>query len=404
MNFKNAFHKSWPAITILLLIILSVHIRTIDYNWPYLRNIDSYTFAREIERIVENGYLPETDPFALSPNFYNVPESVSTKRYILYQHLGAYGFFLTKIIFPDIELFEYLIYLPTIIISLVAIPAYFIGRYLYDRRTGILTAFFILFNTSNIQRTLGGDPDTDAIVILIPLIVMALFLITYTYINTKKKFDRKAIFYSFLTGISLFLWSHTWVGYWYIVWLIFGFLAAKTLMTFILKQNLTETLNKQKNVLKGFLLIMGIFFVIDFPFSGLNEVTSIIQGPFNFQGIKTEEDIFPNVYVSVAELQPSGGFLSVIQRIIPVDGFAVLFSPFLLMIYGLIYLTYSYIKTKNHLDTIILLVLWFLGPFLATVVAVRFAILFSAPIAIGSAIFLAKLIKISLKEHEKISD
>jgi len=50
--------------------------------------------------------------------------------------------------------------------------------------------------------------------------------------------------------------------------------------------------------------------------------------------------------------------------------------------------------TDKHLDTLIILLIWFIGPFYATLTAVRFSILFSAPIAIGSAIILSKILSI----------
>jgi asparagine N-glycosylation enzyme membrane subunit Stt3 len=408
MNIKKMFIRYWPALAIAILILLSVYVRTVDYRWPYLRNIDSYTFAREIERIVEYGYLPAVDPLSLAPDFYNISREGAGISFGLfpYQNLGAYGFLLTKIFIPDLDLFTYLIYFPAVLFSLAAIPAYYIGKYLYDRRAGLLTAFFVLFDISNVQRTLGGDPDSDAIVIMMPLVVMTLFLATYKYLNTSEKIGKKGLLLSFITGVSLILWRHTWVGYWYIVWLILGFLVVKTLVTFLSKKDVKETLLEEKNIWIGFGIIMATFIILNLPFSGgLGDLQTAITGPLEFQQIKSEEEsIFPNVYVSVAELQASGDFLSVIRRIIPVSGFAALFSPFLLMVYGLAYLTFSYITTRKHADTTILLLIWFLGPFLATIVAVRFATLFSAPIAIGSAIFLAKLIRLSTGEDKNLGD
>ena len=56
------------------------------------------------------------------------------------------------------------------------------------------------------------------------------------------------------------------------------------------------------------------------------------------------------------------------------------------------------------MDTVILLLIWFIGPLLATIVAVRFSILFSAPIAIGSAIFLSKMFRLASGEDQKFED
>ena len=74
------------------------------------------------------------------------------------------------------------------------------------------------------------------------------------------------------------------------------------------------------------------------------------------------------------------------------------------MIYTLIYLLYSYYKKRHHVDTVLLLLVWFLGPFTATIVAIRFSTLFSAPLAIGSAILLSKLVRMGTGEDKSWSD
>ena len=79
-------------------------------------------------------------------------------------------------------------------------------------------------------------------------------------------------------------------------------------------------------------------------------------------------------------------------------------SSFFLMIYTLLYLLYSYYKNRHHIDTVLLLIVWFVGPFLATVIAVRFATLFSAPLAIGSAIIISKIIRMATGEDKHFSD
>ena len=74
----------------------------------------------------------------------------------------------------------------------------------------------------------------------------------------------------------------------------------------------------------------------------------------------------------------------------------MLFSPYLLTIYALIYLGYACIRSKKHLDTVIILFLWFMGPMLATIVAVRFSMLFAAPMALGAGIIMSKALRMTL--------
>ena len=73
------------------------------------------------------------------------------------------------------------------------------------------------------------------------------------------------------------------------------------------------------------------------------------------------------------------------------------------MALSLIYLAISALMKKTgHIDTFILLLIWFVGPLIATAIGVRFSILFAAPIAIGAAIFISKVFRII--EGEPVSD
>ena len=404
-NWRNFLKKYWAAIFIIIIIFLGIYVRTLDYRWPYLRNIDSYAFYRMMNDIVKNdGIMPGWDHLILAPE-----GNIRTPDLYPYQYLGAWSYMLLHLFLPDIQLWQYLIYFPAILSSLAAIPMYYIGKTLYDKKAGVLAALFIVFDFSNVSRSLGGDPDSDAIVILMPLIVMAIFLFTYKYVEIKKAFDKKAIIYSVITGLLLGIWGYTWIGYWYVVWLITGFLIFKFVLVFLKEKNIMETAKSIKHLAFSYLIIILIFSAIIMSIYGFGRIVYTVTGPFEFQSIKSEENIeFPNVYVSVAELQTSGNIKDIIQRTSAINfsqsPLHMLISPFFLMIYGLFYLLYSYYKKRQHMDTVILLLIWFIGPLLATIIAVRFSMLFAAPMAIGSAIFLSKLFRLVSGEDQKFED
>lgn len=381
----NIAKRYWPAIAIGLIIILAVYVRVIDYRWPYLRNIDSYSFYRQIGDIAKNGgYLPPHDNLMLAPG--GLDREVGYRFYV---YLGAYSYMLFNSII-QIPLWQFLIYFPALLAALMAIPMYYIGKTLYDRKAGVMAAFFICFDMAIISRTLGGDPDSDPVTLIIPLVVMALFLAVYKGLESKKAFGMREYFLTAVTGIVLGIWGLTWSGYWFIIWLITGFMTIKLLFNFIKVRSLTKFWQASKHLTIFYALIISIFFLMTVPFFGPTYIQGTIQGPLTFGDIKGEGGEFPNVYVSVAELQAGGDMGAVIARTSVIGGPGILISPFFFMIYALIYLFYSYIKKKQHLDTVILLTIWFAGPFLATIIAVRFSILFSAPMAIGTAILMAK--------------
>ncbi|MCX6815385.1 MAG: hypothetical protein NT120_00855 [Candidatus Aenigmarchaeota archaeon] len=395
--------KYWAFFAIILIVALGTQIRLLDYQWSYLRNIDSYNFARQMEEISANGGLPDVDTLSLAP--YGAARAGGSIDFYVY--LGAYTYNFTRLFIPNLSWFNFLLWFPAILASLSAVPIYFIGKTFFDRKAGVLAAFFLIFDPSIISRTLGGDPDSDGIVLIMPLIAMAIFLIAYKYANSTKKFDTKYILYTILSGIAMGLWGLTWIGYWYVLWLITGFLLVPIIAEIIKKRKLSAIGNFKHGIIVFFVTII-IFFLITIPVIGTFVVTQTFYGPFSFGEIKSEENNqFPNVYVSVAELQSSGDVKDVIQRAIGMNfsqnALAIIISPFFLMIYGLIYLIYSYAKKRQHFDTLVLLLIWFVGPFIATIAAVRFSVLFSAPIAIGAGIFLAKLLRM-ITEGEKIED
>lgn len=386
--------KYWPVIAIITIMILGMQVRLLDYRWPYLRNIDSYAFARQIEEVATYGSLLPYDEIGLAP--VTVPRLLGHDFYV---YFGGYTFLLFKLFMPALTMFEFLIFFPAFFASLMAIPMYFIGSRLFDRRAGVLAAFFMVFDISVMSRTLGGDPDSDAAVLFVPLVAIAFFLLAYKYANAAKKINKRYVIYTVLSGLALAMWGFTWGGYWYVVWLITGFVVLRVILNFLKTKDVRKNFEESKHTLIVFASTVAIFFLLTVPVFGLNFIPSTILGPFQFGDIKSEENTeFPNVYVSVAELQASGSIRDVIQRTSPINfsenPFLMLVTPFFLMIYGLVYLGFSYYKTKKHLDTLVLLLIWFIGPFIATIIAVRFSILFSAPIAIGSAIFLSKLIRV----------
>ena len=389
MDFLQIIKKYWPVLAVLAIVGLGLYVRTFEYKFPYLRNIDSYAFTRQIEDISNYGYLPEHDNLSLAP--YGQDRPVGRDLYV---YIMAYSFDFIRMFFPNYALFQFLIWAPAMMGALMAIPMYYIGRTLYDRRAGVLAAFFIVFDISVLSRTLGGDPDNDPSVLLFPLIAIALFLLAYKY-TSEKGFNKKGILYTILAGIGLSAWGYIWSGFWFVVWLIAGFLIIKIIIN-AAKHRSAAGIKTLKRPILLFVSMMIIFFILTLPILGMKVVSETVQGPFSFGDIKSEENReFPNVYVSVAELQSGGGLKDILLRTN-----VILFA---FMALSLIYLAISALMKKTgHIDTFILLLIWFVGPLIATAIGVRFSILFAAPIAIGAAIFISKVFRII--EGEPVSD
>jgi asparagine N-glycosylation enzyme membrane subunit Stt3 len=346
--------------------------------------------------IVENGVLPERDMLMLAPYGYDM-----SRGQHFYVYLGAYTYMFVHNFLPNLELWQYLIYFPAFLGSLMAIPMYFIGKILYDKKAGLFAAFLIVMSSQTVSRSLGGDPDSDAIVMLMPLVVMALFLYTYKNLD-KKTVTKKNIFWSFLTGLSMTLFAYTWVGYWFVPLLVLGLVFVRASIDLIVKRGNVKTfIEEHKPIFFSVFIAFLTFYLLTVPYFGLNFMFDISSQPIEMsgffgRGLKAEEGLYPNVYVSVQELIVGGSVKHVIQR----TGI----HYFILTLFSFMYLFFHFLSKNKHLDTIILLILWISGPLYASTVAVRFTTLLTPPFILGSSIVLSKVWRFLLNEDSKLLD
>lgn len=403
--------KHWVVIFLLVIFLLAYNMRLSGfvnadggYRWPYLRNIDSYALMHQMQLIIDNnGVMPSYDPLLLAPEGVNI-----TPQPFPYQYLGAYGYMLFHMFNPALQLWQFLIYLPAFLAALMVIPAYYIGKTLYDKKAGIIAAFLIVFMPAITARTLAADPDTDAIAMLLTLASMAMFLVAYKSI-TKDKYTKKNVIYAVLSGIVLSIYAYTWAGSWHIPLLITTFVVLKLVLDFILsKGNIMARLKQvwidSKHLVYTFVILFLTFTALMSVFFGPMYVVDTVFGtPIGMLGLgghgntltSEEGRQFPNVQVSVAELQSGGDIGSVAQRV-----GSIFFI--LTFVFALPYLILSYITTRKHLDTALLIIIWSIGTLMAAVTAIRFESILAPPIVIGSAIIISKVWRLALGEDDKI--
>ncbi len=359
---------------------LSLYVRLAGFHYPYLRNIDSYVFYRYMNYVVQHGHMPAVDRLMLAPTGFRL----SPHGY-LYVYLGAYSYEIFSHIMR-IALWKFLIYFPAVLASLMVFPAYYIGTKLYDRNAGLISAFLLMFVPTIMARTLGGDPDSDSIVLLMSLITMAFFIATIK----EKKWK---IPISISAGIVLYLFSETWVGYWYIYWVLVGYTVAAVAYGLLRKV-------EWKWPVINLGLITLVFLLSNlavYGLSGFSYFTSAFTSPigtiglFGKGGLKSEAGRqFPNVYVSVAEMQSSS-----IKQIVLSAGSNV-FVPALL---GFLYLIYSFIRKGKHFDSLVVFGIWFTGFLYASIMAVRFSIFLVIPVVFLASVALSKTWRLTQGEE-----
>jgi asparagine N-glycosylation enzyme membrane subunit Stt3 len=259
-------------------------------------------------------------------------------------------------------------------------------------------AFLVVFNPAIFMRSLGGDPDSDAMVMLIQLIAMALFMFSYKAAHEsdeKRLISTRAAVFSVLAGLAMTAFALTWVGYWYMFYLITGVVLATIAVDAARRGSFGPMAiwKASKGMLISYALMAVIFFAASSAFHGPGFTWATIREPFASLQMKVESGDFPNVYVSVQEMMAGGTVSEIIQR----AGTIFFFLTFILCIP---YLIGSYISKRKHADTMILILLWAMGALFATLTAVRFSILLAIPISLGSAIVLAKIWRMALGEDK----
>lgn len=388
--------RNWHIPVLIAIFLLSFYVRTFNFHYPYLLNVDSYFQYRYIGYVAEGG-IPVTDTLMLSPT--GQLTSLDTGVSNIYHYIGGYSYLIAKAFFPGLELWVYLIYFPAILAGLMVIPSYFIGKILYDRKAGVLLAFLVAFSPAIFMRSIGGDPDTDSIVMLMPLLVMMFFLMAFSSMQKEKKINSiKTLSLSAVTGILTGAYALTWVGFWYILFLIGGFFAcilAIEAFRLYRKKEIKKFVPEKGYIIANLLVILLFFSVVTIPVYGIGFVQRTLSQPFAATNLKAETGDFPNVFVSVQEMMAGGSLKEIVQRAGPV-------FFFLTYVICLPYMIGSYFYKKRHMETMILISLWSIGSLFATIFAVRFSILLAIPLSIGSAIILAKIWRMVLGQDKDL--
>jgi len=416
--------KYWPVIVILAIISLSMYIRLFGYftpdggtRWPYLRNIDSYYFLRETEDIISNnGVLPVFDDLRFAPL---TEGNMGQRSATLYTYISAYSYSIVSSLAPQ-TVPAFMAWFASLLASLVAIPAYFIGKSLFDRKAGVLASIFMVLTTPFISRSLGGDPDSDAIVMLVAIASIAAFLFMHKRMSKEKVLSTRNILLAVCFATFLALFAYTWSGYWFTLWVVGSFIVLKIIADFALhrkhKEDRVRVVWKHTKQLVLLSLIgFVIFELLTVPYFGTGFATNFITAPLGAifgGGYKGEIGQFPNVGVSIAEMQVGGDAKAVAINAAGLDTAAgvsglplnllTIVSPFLLTLACLAYLGYSYYKRREHLDTLLFMGVWFVGFLFASTVAVRFTIFLAPVYAICSAIMLAKLWRVATGEDRSL--
>ncbi len=349
---------------------------TDDNGQVYLNAIDPYHFYRLGEIYQENGYMgtsivtdeqgnqkPMID-YKLAPKGFEGSYTPDLQTWLFATIFRFKGYDEnTPVGYKTASVY----YIPVIIILLSIIPMFLIIRKFSSNIFAFFGSLLCVSIGTVTSRTVAGFTDTDGYNILFPLLIL-LFLI-YSLSTEKRIFK---IIYAFLaslfTTMYIWAWPSGWFMYMFVIISIIAYyfliiLYKKIILKSILKDDISKF---KKTILSDSIIALTyavLSFVLTYIFLGFNLFTLAYDG---FSGSMSDiatvgqSNIWPNVYSSVAELNPAS-----FEQILSTVGGSLVTGKIVLVIamFALLMLVFNAFKgdtdKKNKL-IVLASIIWFL--------------------------------------------
>jgi asparagine N-glycosylation enzyme membrane subunit Stt3 len=189
--------KYWYVFFLLAIFMSAFWVRSFPARFNELQAIDPFYIYRMSEYVHENGQLPEMDymrhhPFGVDPTTNNpVPFFLPPYTYIFIGPLTGLSYF------------NYALLYPALMGAVAVVVMFFIGRELFDNKTGLFAAFFLATIPAFLTRTSAGFFDKEASA------GVFILLTAFFFIRAYKKDSWKS---GILSGLSMFMLVETWGG------------------------------------------------------------------------------------------------------------------------------------------------------------------------------------------------
>ncbi len=362
MSTKEMLFKYRKLIIIILLFLVVFSIRAEAVNiggvpdqskalyqdqngLPYFSEMDSYYNLRLTQDYLNHGYLGDTKINGTDWDLHSsYPTGQSAEYPPLIVYLTAFTYKFVNI-FGHVPLNAVAIWIAPFIASLVVIPAYLLVRRITNDYGGITAGLLVGLAPAYFAHTFAGFFDTDQFNMIIPLIVVMFFI--YSILA---KDMRSRTLYAALSAIGMLLFTLAWEGWYYIFYLVIATSIIYILVSkFLFNYKPVKTADYFKGKLGWFnsrpdLYSLIIFLVLSLLLMsvsiGISGIISGITSPIAVNQLQSsvQSTAYPNVYISVSELQ----IPSLSEIINGVGGYL----PFFFGIFGLIALFWQLKERK----------------------------------------------------------
>ena len=226
-RLATLFNRSSVQVALLALILgIAIILRVTLLRWGYyLNEYDPFFFYRVAEYIAKNG-LQAWSVWHDSLSWYPLGRYIALSSYPGVSFTAAIIYGLLSLIWAKITLLDVSMFFPVFMACLTVIVAYFLGRDLGGKPTGIVAALMLAVSPSYISRTVAGFFNTDSAGIFGISAVALLFLRSLD----EKMDSKRRILYALSAGAAMGFTYASWGGARYIVGLVTLFTVASLIL------------------------------------------------------------------------------------------------------------------------------------------------------------------------------
>lgn len=328
---------------------------------PYFSEMDSYYNLRLTENFVDHGYVGDELVNGSSWDNHRYAPTGEAIHYELgiVQVTSWLHDFVNKVLGWDMSVKEVAFWAGAFVSSLAVIPVYIFARRLTNDYGAIVATLIIVLAPNYFAHTFPGFYDTDMFYYIFSVLFIFFFVEAIRSDNWLWK-----IVFAILSIVSIGLFSNQWTGWIFYVALMGVFTIAYLIAIYVFNvgDNHKDYPNKLQWLIhqKDFLSIIALA-VIAFAglavFKGVNGLIGIfgnVFGLLNLQSASVVVGGFPNVLISVAEMQMpalvGGGmnaaFLANTNGVVNgIGGIAILFAA-LIVLYIFVSRAWKYRSVK----------------------------------------------------------
>jgi len=324
MDIQGLLERLKPFIIIVLLFSVVFYIRAEASNiggvpadakkfyedadgLPYFSEMDSYYNYRLTMNYLTKGIMGDTlvdgKPYDLH-SYYPPGRPVDYPPLIVYVTSAAYR---VLNFFGDFSLKEVAFWMGAFIGSLCVIPAYLFVRRITNDYGGVAAALIVGLVPTYVAHTYAGFFDTDMFNFVLPLFVFWFFTEGMLASSMRGK-----VGYALAAAVSILVFSAAWVGYIFYLAVLIVFVAAYLIISrYILGEKpegefegKVDWLIHQRELFPLLILIIAGGALIGL-FGGFSSLAGAVSGLIGATQIQAtaQTTAYPNVYVSVSELQ-----------------------------------------------------------------------------------------------------